>query len=102
MILINVILLGQVNIILEEKSEFWVNLHNNLHVLEHKNYSEDFHEGDFYFVWASERSGYSQLYLYKYDTELGQGINLSCERPIGGGGNWVVEKYDKLIFPLSS
>ena len=52
----------------------------------------------FYFIWASERSGYNQLYLYhyngkKYEKGVCSGTCLLNGRPIGGGGNWIVDRY---------
>ena len=52
----------------------------------------------FYFIWASERSGYRQLYLYLYgfDGEIGNTEYAVCcnnENPIGGGGHWIVDRY---------
>jgi hypothetical protein len=50
------------------------------------------HEQDFYFLWGSERSGFMQIYLYKYHFLTKEGICLSKDIPIGGGGEWVVER----------
>jgi dipeptidyl-peptidase-4 len=48
---------------------------------------------DFYFIWASERSGYRQLYLYKISNNKNV-ISVEClldKMPIGGGGSWIVD-----------
>jgi hypothetical protein len=48
---------------------------------------------DFYFIWASERSGYRQLYLYKISNNKNV-ISVEClldKKPIGGGGSWIVD-----------
>lgn len=49
-------------------------------------------DGDFYFLWGSERTGFSQLYLYKYSAGSQTARCLLGGRPIGGGGDWVVER----------
>lgn len=79
--------------ILEEKSDIWINLYHMLHC-----FDSDFvlpgdsaaQKGDFYFLWASERTGFAQLYLYRYDSVLRTGVCVSG--PIGGGGEFVVER----------
>ena len=86
----------------------------------HLNKQKDIKENnakDFYFIWASERSGYRQLYLYSYgsadclgnenilDIKNGFGnrhyFNKSvassatcCNegKPLGGGGPWIVDR----------
>jgi hypothetical protein len=79
-------------VVLEERSSVWINLYHMLH-----NFSanwrlpgETAQNGDFYFLWASERSGFAQLYLYRYDAALRTGVCVSG--PIGGGGEFVVER----------
>lgn len=86
--------------ILEEKTSVWINLHELLTPLS-KNWSlpsEPKDDNDFYFVWASERSGFMQLYLYRYDSVAQKGVNVSGDVPIGGGGEWVVERYEFVEF----
>ncbi len=72
----------------------WINLHDMVHLLPRTwtPPGEDSNAADFYFLWASERSGFSQLYLHKYDSVQSKAVNLSGEVPIGGGGDWVVER----------
>lgn len=47
-------------VLLRETRETWINLHKDLRFLEH----------DDAFVWASDRGGYQQLYLYGLDGRL--------------------------------
>lgn len=47
-------------VILQEKSETWINLHDDLHFLTQQNG----------FIWSSERSGYNHLYLYNLEGNL--------------------------------
>ena len=60
--------------------------------------NDNINTNSFYFIWASERSGYNQLYLYhyngkKYEKGVCSGTCLLNGRPIGGGGNWIVDRY---------
>ena len=48
----------------------------------------------FYFLWASERSGYAQLYLYSYSQGDSQAVCLLGGAPVGPGGAWVVDSID--------
>jgi len=83
-------------VVLEEKSDVWINLHHILHTFDLAFTLSGNHDpnsagkGDFYFIWASERSGFMQLYLYRYDAVLRTGVCVSG--PIGGGGDFVVER----------
>ena len=107
---------GEREVLLEEKSNVWINLHDMLYrfttgwspkimkggigegIEEHQGVSS----GDFYFIWASERSGYRQLYLYRYavggsgtDRDSSSSSRCSClleGRPLGGGGSWIVDR----------
>lgn len=47
-----------------------------------------------YFLWASERSGFNQLYLYSYDWMCPWHPAVCCgaNQPIGGGGHWVIDR----------
>jgi len=88
---------GQRTILVEEKSNYWTNLHEMLHTFpsSYKIGSYNDNEGGgFYFIWISERSGYSQLYLYRYSNITGTATCLLDGTPIGGGGNFVVESID--------
>jgi len=97
----------------EERAEgAWVNLHDMLVPLpptpSSNNDGSSSEAGlGFRFLWASERSGYRQLYLYEYqpgakgtgtgtDTGTGTGQGATClldGQPVGGGGPWIVERY---------
>ncbi|MGK7295920.1 MAG: S9 family peptidase [Candidatus Wenzhouxiangella sp. M2_3B_020] len=64
---------GTAATLIEERSETWINLHDDLHFL----------EGMDAFVWSSERSGHRHLYLYRLDGTL--------VRPLTAG-DWPVEE----------
>ncbi|MBB64668.1 MAG: S9 family peptidase [Waddliaceae bacterium] len=64
---------GEVKPLLQESSDIWINLHNDLHFLKDNKH----------FIWASERSGFKHLYLYNMDGEM--------IRPLTSG-EWVVGK----------
>ena len=51
---------GSQRVLLTERAETWVNLHDDLHFLTSLSA----------FIWSSERSGYRHLYLYDLDGEL--------------------------------
>lgn len=59
--------------LLTETSKTWINLHKDLRFLKDKQH----------FIWASERTGYKHLYLYKNNGELVKPLTH---------GKWVVEK----------
>ena len=90
----------------EERAEgAWINLHDMLVPLPPSTPSSNNDgtstsgEAGFRFLWASERSGYRQLYLYEYQpgakgTGAGQGATCLLDgQPVGGGGPWIVERY---------
>jgi len=90
-------LTGKRTILLTEESHLWINLHDMLY--------EEFPAawtptgevkaiGDFYFLWASERSGFNQIYMYHYIAKESKCVCLLDGKPIGGGGDWVVESID--------
>ena len=99
--------------LVEERAEgAWINLHDMLVPLPPSTPSSN-NDGSstssggagFRFLWASERSGYRQLYLYEYQpggtgtgtgTGTGAGQGATClldGQPVGGGGPWIVERY---------
>lgn len=85
---------GARTVLVEESSEYWVNLHDLLYTFPSGWAPEGDKAaapGDFYFLWASERSGFCQLYLYHYQKELNSCRVLLDGKPIGGGGAFVVE-----------
>lgn len=51
---------GEPRLLIEETSTTWVNLHDDLHFMNDSRH----------FIWASERSGYKHLYLYRTDGSL--------------------------------
>jgi dipeptidyl-peptidase-4 len=59
-------------VLLTERSDTFLNLHDNLHFLD---------SGDF--LWSSERSGFQHLYLYGRDGKLKRQLT---------SGDWIVEK----------
>lgn len=99
---------GARTILLEETSEYWVNITDMLHVLP-RGYVPASARGTgvgagtggrehaFHFIWCSERTGFKQLYLYEYGGFSKEAINLSGDRPIGGGGDFVVDRYEKRL-----
>lgn len=62
-------------VLLNEKSDTWINLHDDLKFL---NDTEQF-------VWASERDGYQHLYLYKNSGELVRQLT---------SGDWIVDEVE--------
>jgi len=85
---------GQRQVLVEERTEVWINLHDILHVFGPSYRKSEAADGSFFFLWASERSGFSQLYLYKYDaTARACSVELGG-LPVGEGGEWVVESID--------
>lgn len=100
---------GQRIVLVEETSSVWINLHDLLHVFKPsfrlETASHSHKEGDFYFLWGSERSGYRHLYLYKYCAVTGKGICLSG--PIDGDEEGMVSAInavdeDKLLVYFTS
>lgn len=109
-------LTGARQVLAEERTEVWVNLHDMLHPLptlpgggsgSHTGAVGTGGGAGFRFIWASERSGYRQLYLYRYDgaSDSSSGSNGSSSTgtrgvaqvllqglPIGGGGPWIIER----------
>lgn len=63
----------EVTEVLSETSTTWVNLHDDLIFLEDARH----------FIWASERSGYKHLYLYRIDGSLIRQLT---------SGDWMVDK----------
>jgi dipeptidyl-peptidase 4 len=100
-------------VLVEETSTSWLNLHDMLWPLSpsfrlpHANCddvnsssnnsssSDDYAEGDFYFIWASERSGFQQLYLYHFHRNSLRTTHVTehC-LPLSTGGEWVVDSLD--------
>ena len=77
---------------------------NGNNIVENKNESIN-NANSFYFLWASERSGYNQIYFYHYNDNSKKCEDGVCGatcllngRPIGCGGNWVVDRYFCFVF----
>lgn len=74
---------SQTSTLIEEVSDTWINLHNDLLFLQQENQ----------FVWASERDGFKHLYLYDNQGKLLKQLT---------SGTWVVEaikgKHDNNLF----
>lgn len=68
-------------LVLSETDDAWINIHDDLWFLE---------DGE-HFVWASERSGFNHLYLYKLDGELVRPITQGpwAIASSGGGVFWL-------------
>ncbi len=65
------------SLILSESSNTWVNLNEDLRFLKDKKH----------FIWASERSGFKHLYLFKNNGELVQQLT---------DGDWVVDEIEAI------
>lgn len=68
---------NQQQTLLTETSDSWVNLHDDLYFLEDNKH----------FIWASERSGYKHLYLYRIDGGLIRQLS---------SGNWAVDQLESV------
>jgi dipeptidyl-peptidase-4 len=86
---------GARTVLVEETSKWWVNLYDLLYTFPvgwaPQGGEGAAAKGDFYFLWASERSGFCQLYMYHYQASSNSCSVLLGGKPIGGGGNFVVE-----------
>ena len=101
---------GAREVLLEERCSphcRWLNLHDMLHPLtptwRPKRRTEDIHPADFYFLWASSRSGFPQVYLYRFDSLKGVGVCQNNLLPLGSDGspvNWSVDRYHCHLFFL--
>lgn len=72
---------GETALVLTEKNDSWINIHDDLHFLQRGKH----------FIWSSERDGYNHLYLYTMD---GQNFNQVTKgewaiASSGGGVYWV-------------
>ncbi|MBU3019860.1 S9 family peptidase [Paraglaciecola agarilytica] len=68
---------GKQNTLLTESSNTWVNLNDDLHFLNDQKH----------FIWASEKTGFKHLYLYKNDGTL---VRQLTE------GDWVVDEIEAI------
>ena len=90
-------LTGKRTVLLTESSPLWINLHDMLFERFPADWTPDGSTkapGDFFFLWASERSGFAQIYLYHYVSLQNKCVCLLDGKPIGGGGDWVVESIE--------
>lgn len=81
-------LAGRVETVLAERSETWVNLHDDLRLVS----AEDSGQGEYQILWSSERTGFRHLYLYSHDgTEVRQLTRgeWAVDRVVGVHGGWV-------------
>ncbi len=88
---------GERTVMIEEITDVWTNLHDMLYTFQlnwRPDSTEATEDGSFYFIWASERSGFTQLYYYKYHASSNQCVCLLGGNPIGGGGDWVVDSIN--------
>ena len=90
---------------LEEQSHLWINIHDMIHYLplgwtdnnnssnnSNSNNNNNNDSDNIHFIWASEKSGFSQLYFIKFNKTTNETVYLLEGCPIGGGGDWVVER----------
>ena len=68
---------GKQNTLLKESSNTWVNLNDDLHFLNDQKH----------FIWASEKTGFKHLYLYKNDGTLVRQLTK---------GDWVVDEIEAI------
>ena len=84
---------GESSILLTETTHVWINLHHMLRILPapispYPNLKNTLPKGSFSFLFASERSGYSHLYLYTY---IGGSKKEAILIRAVSAGKWVVE-----------
>ena len=75
---------GARRVVLTEDSDTWINLNDALHFLENSNQ----------FLWASERSGFKHLYLYRRDGTLVSALTegpwaIGALKGVDEAGGWV-------------
>eukprot|EP00537_Pseudo-nitzschia_pungens_P007113 CAMPEP_0172360720 /NCGR_PEP_ID=MMETSP1060-20121228/4694_1 /TAXON_ID=37318 /ORGANISM="Pseudo-nitzschia pungens, Strain cf. cingulata" /LENGTH=1169 /DNA_ID=CAMNT_0013082787 /DNA_START=490 /DNA_END=3999 /DNA_ORIENTATION=- len=93
---------GKARTLLVERSDIWINLHHLLHVLERPIHPRECRnstflpplpdplpEGSFSFLFGSERSGFSHLYLYTFVPGVNGGQAMLVRQV--SSGDWVVE-----------
>jgi dipeptidyl-peptidase 4 len=76
---------GRSQDLLEERSDSWVPLHDELTFLPRRRA----------FLWASNRSGYRHLYLYGYDGRLRRPVTAGEWMVTGDGGERAIEAVDE-------
>ena len=91
---------GSRTVVLEERCGVgakWLNLHDMLHMLSPSwRPPGDYSAGDLFFVWASSRSGFCHLYLYRHNTITGETVCLNAGEPVSGhsSSEWMVDSID--------
>eukprot|EP00536_Pseudo-nitzschia_multiseries_P000953 jgi/Psemu1/250081/estExt_Genewise1Plus.C_120015 len=92
---------GKARTLLVERSDIWINLHHMLHVLQRPIHPRECRkkflpplpdplpEGSFSFLFGSERSGYSHIYLYTFVPGVNGGQAMLVRQVTAG--DWVVE-----------
>lgn len=73
--------------VLEEHSDIWINLQDLLTFLP-LDWNSSKQNETFHFVWGSERSGFTQLYLYEYNHFT---HTTTLVNPIGDHDAWIVD-----------
>ena len=53
--------------------------------------------GVFHFLWISERSGFKQMYFYRYGRDGGMSEVLLGGSALGPGGSYVVDRCARLV-----
>lgn len=86
---------GESSILFEETSKHWINLHDMLHCFplgwSPKALASSTTASDFFFLWASERSGFRKIYMYKFDSTT-QTCSVQFDgKSLFGDDDWVVE-----------
>ncbi len=76
---------GEARPLLEERSETWVDLHDELTFLPRRGG----------FLWASWRSGYKHLYWYALDGTLRRPVTAGDWMVVGDGGERAIETVDE-------
>ena len=83
--------------ILTEHQPTWINLHNNLRFLSKADKVQKGGDGSLQFVWSSERSGRSQLYLY-YSSDMAVFECKQITRELGRVNRVVGTNGDDIYF----
>lgn len=81
--------------LIRETASTWINLHDMLTPLSQSwrppsTGGAESDAGDFYFIWASERSGFCHLYLYRFDASSN---TAECVQTLTSG-EWVVDAIE--------
>jgi len=77
---------GESRVLLEERSDTWIDLHDELTFLPKRRA----------FIWSSARSGYDHLYLYDYDGKLLRPLTAGAWMVTGSVRERAIEAVDEL------